>query len=118
MLTIIPCFRLLQMQPGRLQNTELVVPIIVGTVSQHLGKKVRDHRQQHSKHNPWPLVYCIKPLPAGREQLYAVLAALAGCSATTAAALLSCSYSCSLSPEHLQHQTINPKCSITYVSTT
>jgi hypothetical protein len=37
-----------QMQPGRLQNTELVVPIIVGTVSQHLGKKVCCLLQQPS----------------------------------------------------------------------
>ncbi|WIA17461.1 hypothetical protein OEZ86_014575 [Tetradesmus obliquus] len=35
------------MQPGRLQNTELVVPIIVGTVSQHLGKKQANDLASH-----------------------------------------------------------------------
>jgi uncharacterized membrane-anchored protein YhcB (DUF1043 family) len=38
----------MQMQPGRLQNTELVVPIIVGTVSQHLGKKVSSVNRQNN----------------------------------------------------------------------
>ncbi|KAF8058402.1 TAF14B [Scenedesmus sp. PABB004] len=31
------------MMPGRLQNTELVVPVVVGTVAIHLGKKATEY---------------------------------------------------------------------------